>query len=198
MILFANQLPEWLGAIFALFVIVGMGCGALYFYRGFERLAKWRLKRKLRGLGFREDTQEVSVFVSYNTYHGFVAWYTETMHEVWLPYSDARKLLGRLFRFNLSWGFFTWGILFLIPSAIAHFISARSSIDKQFADKSANDGFVQVREGVATFPIVSRILSLSGLLLFIAGIALLFLHYGMFGLGCLVVSYLLLVLCSML
>ena len=73
------------------------------------------------------------MILTYHTYHGFIAWFTQTPHQVALPPDDARKLLGRLLRFNLMWGLVTYGALFIPPLAILNYFAQRRSIAKQAA-----------------------------------------------------------------
>src|SRR5690242_12006783 len=89
--------------------IVAIVLFAIFLYRGYERVAQRSLQRKYMGLAVHEFPQPGDVIVSYYTYHGLVAWLTHTSHRVALPPDDARRLLGRLLRFNLTWGLFTHG-----------------------------------------------------------------------------------------
>ena len=134
MLLLASRLPEWLNVVFVIAILLGMVFGALYFLRGYERWAKNSLERKYRGLALRSNPQEGDVFVQYHTYHGFIAWVTQTPHQFVASYEDARKLLGRLLRFNLTWGLFTYASLFAIPLALFNYTAQRRSIANQLND----------------------------------------------------------------
>jgi hypothetical protein len=108
--------------------------GALFFYRTYESLARRSLQRRYTGLDVHETPDEHDVVVTYHTYHGFLAWVTQTPHHVALPPDDARRLLARLCRFNLTWGLVTYGALFIPPLAILNYFAQRRSIAGQEAD----------------------------------------------------------------
>jgi hypothetical protein len=65
------------------------------------------------------------VFLEYRTYHGFFAWSTATEHRVFLPLEDAQQLLGRLLRFNLTWGLLVHGGVLVVPMAIGNYLRQR-------------------------------------------------------------------------
>jgi hypothetical protein len=113
--------------------VIVLGVGALYLFRGYERLARRSLERRYAGLQLHEAPVSGDVIVTYHTYHGFIAWFTQIPHEVALPPNDARKLLGRLLRFNLMWGLVTYGALFIPPLSIISYFAQRRSIDEQEA-----------------------------------------------------------------
>src|SRR5580704_4501207 len=95
------------GVIFTLVAVVALvavAVGALYGFRGYERLACRALKQRYEDLEIHDSPQIGEVALVYHTYHGVLAWFTQTEHRVYLPPEQARALLGRLFRFNLVWG----------------------------------------------------------------------------------------------
>ena len=129
----AQQIPI-LPIVLGIVVLIGLGLLALLIYRGYEGLARRSLRRKYAGLEVHEVRQPGDVILTYHTYHGFLVWFTQTTHQMSLPPNDARKLLGRLLRFNLAWGLCTYGALFIPPLAIANYIAQRRSITDQEAD----------------------------------------------------------------
>lgn len=132
----ADQPPAF--AIIAIAVIViAIAFGALLLFRIFEHLARRALERGYADLIIHPVPQPGNVVLSYHTYHGFIAWFTQTHHYVFLAPADARKLLGRLLRFNLTWGLVTPGALFIPPLAILNFFAQRRSI----ADQESAGGF---------------------------------------------------------
>lgn len=128
--LLAEQMPPSVMAVIAA-IIVGLFAFAFFLFRGYEYLARRALVRRYNGLDVHAVPQAGDVILTYHTYHGFIAWFTQTPHQVALPPDDARKLLGRLLRFNLTWGLVTYGALFIPPLALFNYFSQRRSIDEQ-------------------------------------------------------------------
>ncbi len=120
--------------LIAIAIIAGLGFVALWLFRGYECLARRSLGRIYSDFDIHPDFRPGDVVVTYHTYHGLVAWFTQTPHYVALPPDDARKLLGRLLRFNLTWGLATPGLLLIPPLALMHYASQRRSIDRQEAN----------------------------------------------------------------
>lgn len=99
-----GQVVPVIGGIALLVTIIAVGFAC---FRGYERLARRSLERKYSDLQPRAQPNEGDVVLSYHTYHGLLVWFTQTPHQVILPPNDARQLLGRLLRFNLTWGLVT-------------------------------------------------------------------------------------------
>ncbi len=125
------EMPMWLAIAASIAVVVGFGVIALLMYRGYEFFARRALQRAYRDLEIAEAPSPDDVILKYHTYHGLLAWVTQTPHEVALPPEDARTLLGRLLRFNLSWGLLSCGCLFIPPIAIGNYMAQRRSIAEQ-------------------------------------------------------------------
>jgi small-conductance mechanosensitive channel len=111
--------------------LVGLVVMALWLFRAYERSAKRALEAKYAGLEVRDDPRPGDVTVVYHTYHGFLVWFTQVAHRASLPPDDARRLLGRLLRFNLCWGLVTYGAVFAVPLAVANYVAQRRSIAAQ-------------------------------------------------------------------
>src|SRR5579871_3719622 len=94
---------------------IGLGAAVLFLFRGYEGLASRALARRYAGLAIHAELQPGDVVLTYHTYHGVIAWFTQTTHCVALPADDARKLLARLLQFNLTWGLPTAGALLIMP-----------------------------------------------------------------------------------
>ena len=101
-VILADQIPV-VAIVISVAILVGLVVGAVFLFRGYERLARQSLERKYGDLVIHPDPQPGDVILTYHTYHGFIAWFTQTPHHVALPPEDARRLLGRLLRFNLMW-----------------------------------------------------------------------------------------------
>lgn len=133
MILLANQNVPPIAILGGIAVLVALAVFALILFRSFERFALRSLERKYTGLQVHETPAAGDVTLTYHTYHGFIAWFTQTPHHVSMPPDDARVLLGRLLRFNLTWGLLTYGILFIPPLALWNYFAQRRSISSQEA-----------------------------------------------------------------
>jgi hypothetical protein len=127
-----TQPPWWVWLVVAgVFVLIG--ALALFIYRGYEALARRALKRIYADFRLSESRRGGDVAVVFHTYHGLVAWFTQTEHRVFVPEADARRLLNRLLRFNVTWGLFTWGALFVPPISLYNYTVQRRSIARQVA-----------------------------------------------------------------
>ena len=67
----------------------------------------------------------------FHTYHGFLVDFIQTEHAVFLPPDDARELLRRLNRFNLTWGLLCRGALFVYFLSPLNRIAQSRSIRRQ-------------------------------------------------------------------
>lgn len=128
--LIAQQLPA-IAIAFGAAVFIAVAVGVLFFYRWYESAAQKALVRVYEGLRVHQVPQDGDVFLCFHTYHGFVAWFTQTTHHVSLPADDARLLLRRLVRFNLSWGLLTWGALFIPLLSWVNFRQQNRSVRDQ-------------------------------------------------------------------
>jgi hypothetical protein len=136
MTLLANQNETLIAILGGIAVFVALGAFALVLFRSYERLARRSLGRKYAGLQIHEVPVAGDVTLTYHTYHGFIAWVAQTPHYVSLPPDHARILLGRLFRFNLTWGLLTYGALFIPPLAVWNYFTQRRSISSQEAENA--------------------------------------------------------------
>jgi hypothetical protein len=143
-VLFADRQPSAFlvaAAVAAgLVLLVILGALTLALFRGFEGFARKALERTYHGLDIRTVPLPGDVCVVYHTYHGLVAWHTETKHCVFLPPDAARELLGRLLRFNLIWGLTVHGGILVPPLAISNYIAQRRSITNQEREAASDPG----------------------------------------------------------
>jgi hypothetical protein len=58
-------------------------------------------------------------------------------HRIYAPPADARLLLTRLFRFNLTWGMLSYGLLFVPLLAIGNYHAQKRSIENQESEISS-------------------------------------------------------------
>jgi hypothetical protein len=103
----------------------------LFFFRRYEGLAQRALLRKYDGMTLHAAREPGDVVLVFHTYHGVLAWFTQTPHVVALSPEDARVLLGRLVRFNLTWGLLACGGLFVPPLSLINYIGQRRAITAQ-------------------------------------------------------------------
>jgi hypothetical protein len=75
----------------------------------FER----KFRRVYDGLDVSATQRPGMILFRFHTYDGIVAWITRTPHVVFAPPDDARTLLSRLVRYNLTWGMLSFGGLFV-------------------------------------------------------------------------------------
>ncbi len=130
----ASVLMNLIPFVAAIAFLVALGAVILMLYRGYERLARRALKRAYADLELHPAKVSGTVRVVYHTYHGFLLWYTETEHRAILPLDEATELLGRLLRFNLSWGMVARGGIFIAPLAVYNWVVQKHSITKQAYD----------------------------------------------------------------
>lgn len=100
---------------------------------GLRTFALRPLERRFEGLDVHARPRSGDVYFVYHTYRGFLLWTTQDEHHVFAPPVVAEKLLGRLLRFNLTWGLLSVGMLFIPLLAVGNYFSQRSSIRKQTA-----------------------------------------------------------------
>lgn len=67
--------------------------------------------------GIRQSSQPQAqpgdVNLVFHTYTGFLAWFTQTRHNLLLPPDQAKILLKRMLKHNLTWGLFVYGGIFV-------------------------------------------------------------------------------------
>ncbi|HET6880635.1 MAG TPA: hypothetical protein VFI31_10795 [Pirellulales bacterium] len=120
-------------------IIFSLAAGAaiLKLVRAYEKWASRLLTRHYEGIELHTEMQPGDVILNYHTYHGLLVWHTETPHRAMLPIEDARRLLGRLFRHNLRWGWLAEAGILVIPLAICNYLAQRRSIARQEAAQAS-------------------------------------------------------------
>jgi hypothetical protein len=111
--------------------LIFIGIPVFVFSGGIDRFAVNPLIRRFEGLELHEFPQPGDVRFIYHTYRGFLLWFVQEEHHVCAPPQDARVLLGRLLRFNLTWGMLSGGFVFVPLLAIGNYFTQRRSIAKQ-------------------------------------------------------------------
>jgi len=93
-----------------------------------------RFARVYRGLDVATRPAAGRVHVVFHTYDGFLAWFTQTRHEAYLPPDQARLFLNRSVRYTLTWGLLCAGALFVLPLTLFNYLAQRRSISRQELD----------------------------------------------------------------
>jgi hypothetical protein len=115
----------------AVAVFFAPGFAILQGFRGYERAARKALAKRFQDLEIHDPSQPGDILLVYHTYHGVLAWFTQTEHKVHLRPDQARELLGRLLRFNCIWGLTAHGGLLVPPLSIVNYFIQRRSISTQ-------------------------------------------------------------------
>ena len=89
------------------------------------------LAKKYEGIDAHETPTTGDVQFVFHTYHGFLLWVDQTEHRVSCPPDDARTLLRRLHRFNLTWGMLSYGLVFVPFLSFFNYLAQKRAITKQ-------------------------------------------------------------------
>jgi hypothetical protein len=84
-----------------------------------------------RGLHVHENPVQGDVHLIYHTYRGFFLWYVQREHHIFAPPADAKVLLGRLLRYNLTWGMLSKAMLFVPFLAVGNYVAQKRSLRRQ-------------------------------------------------------------------
>lgn len=117
----------WIALILAVLV------GVPYFllFGGAERFCRKPMLHRYHGLEIHDYPQLNDVQFIYHTYRGFLLWFVQDPHHISAPPNDAKTLLARLLRFNLTFGMLSYGLVFVPFLAIGNYFVERRSINKQ-------------------------------------------------------------------
>lgn len=126
---FLERLPFILFAVGVLLVLVVFPLYLLF--GGLRTFALKPLRRCFDGIRLHESPEPGDVLLVYHTYRGLLLWVTQDMHRVFAPVADAERLLGRLLRFNLTWGMLSYGLLFIPFLAAGSYYAQHRSIREQ-------------------------------------------------------------------
>lgn len=119
-----------------------------YLTGGFNWVGRSALARRFEGIDIRLAPIPGDVAVRYHTYRGFIIYFICEEFRFFASAPEARKLLGRLLRFNLTWGLPTWGILFIPAAAIINYFLQLRSVAWQESQNEQNRGLPPVRRPV--------------------------------------------------
>ena len=125
--------------VFLAVPLIFIGVPVFVFTGGLEKFALKPLMRRFEGLDISETPRPGDVSIRYHTYRGFLLWFTQNEFAVHAPPKDARILLGRLMRFNLTWAMPGAGLVFVPFLAIGNYFTQSISIDRQQDELEANN-----------------------------------------------------------
>lgn len=86
------------------------------------------LQRCFTGIELRDLPRKGDVSITYHTYRGILAWVTQQEFAGYTTPDQARTLLKRLLRFNLTWGMLSYGLIFIPFLAIGNYLVQLRSI----------------------------------------------------------------------
>lgn len=126
-----ERLPFIGFGILILLILIGLPIYLLS--GGLRTFALKPLQRCFNDIDVHEVAKAGDVSLTYHTYRGLLLWCVQSEHRVNCSASDAEKLLGRLLKFNLTWGMLSYGLAFVPFLAIGNYYAQRDSIRKQAA-----------------------------------------------------------------
>ncbi len=93
------------------------------------------LQRCFDGITLRTSPQKGDVSLTYHTYRGVLVWVTQEEIAGYTTPEEARTLLKRLLKFNLTWGMLSYGLIFIPLLAIGNYFAQMRSIRIQSESK---------------------------------------------------------------
>ena len=114
--------------------VIFIGVPVFVLTGGPQKFALKPLMARFKGIQVHDVPQPGDVSFRYHTYRGFLLWFVQDEHNVIASPDDARLLLARLLRFNLTWGMLSYGLLFVPFLAIGNYLAQKRSIEKQLLD----------------------------------------------------------------
>jgi hypothetical protein len=100
-------------------------------HRRFRSTAERAQQKAFEGVEISETPRQGMVAVVFHTYYGLLVFTHQTEYRFWALPEDARLVLSRLNRFNLTWGFFACGAIFIPLLSLGNYWAQRARIRKQ-------------------------------------------------------------------
>jgi hypothetical protein len=119
--------------VFAIIVFALLGFVVLKGYRWFVARSQRAQMRAFDGVAIYDRPSPGLVEVVFHTYSGVVVFVIQFEHRFWARPDDARLVLSRLHRFNLTWGLFAYGLLIIPVFSFGNYWAQRRRITKQSA-----------------------------------------------------------------
>lgn len=114
-----------------LLLIVALAVGVLYGIRWFGAFARRRELRAFEGMPVFGEPGPGLVAVVFHTYSGLLLFVIQSEWRFWATPEDARKILSRLNRHNLTWGFLAYGVLVIPILTLGNYATQLRRIRKQ-------------------------------------------------------------------
>ena len=136
-------MPIWerllnLFLLLVIFAIVFILPIYLVLFGGMRKFALRPLQRCFEDIELREQPLKGDVVFTYHTYRGLLLWFTQQEIAGYTTPDEARTLLKRLLKFNLTWGMLSCGLLFIPFLAIGNYKAQMKSIRIQSESKGAS------------------------------------------------------------
>jgi hypothetical protein len=122
--------PDYETRITLILIVVFLVAAGFFLFHSFRQPAR-KFRRAYAGLQTSLQPGHGLVSIRFHTYDGFLVFFTQTPHEVYATPEDARILLGRLLRYNLTYGLLAAGCVFIPPISLGEYLTQRLQIRKQ-------------------------------------------------------------------
>lgn len=126
---FLERLPFILFGVAILLILIAFPLYLLF--GGLRTFALRPLRRCYDNIETHESPSPGDAVFVYHTYRGLLFWFTQDEHRIAAPPAEAERLLGRLLRFNLTWGMLSYGMFFIPFVAVGNYYSQRRLIRGQ-------------------------------------------------------------------
>jgi hypothetical protein len=97
------------------------------------RRAHQKMEHMYDEFDFTKKPQPGTVKITFHTYFGFINHFTQTEHKGYLPPDQARELLRRLHRYNLTHNWLTPGAVFIPFLSFFNYHAQLRSVNRQEA-----------------------------------------------------------------
>jgi hypothetical protein len=114
-------------------IVIGIGPAIFLVVRAIVRTPEQKFRRIYAGIPIDSMAAPNTVFIKFHTYDGFLVWFTQTTHTGYIRADLAPELLRRLHRYNLTYGLFSAGALF-IP--MLSYLNYRAQLKAVIAQKA--------------------------------------------------------------
>jgi hypothetical protein len=124
----------WRDVLAILLTVLFLGAlvgGIVGGYLWLKRSASAAQERAFSGLEIFSEPGPGRVLVVFHTYYGFLVYISQTEYRFWANPEAARTALWRLQRFNMLWGLFAAGLLFIPLLSTGSYWAQLRSIRKQ-------------------------------------------------------------------
>ena len=118
------------GGAVGMILLAGLSVVIVNGYRRFNVAADRSRLRAFAGATISEGPAPGLVAVVFHTYSGVVLFTHQVEHRFGAAPNDALLVLARLHRFNLAWGFFAYGGLFIPLLSYVNYELQRKKIEK--------------------------------------------------------------------